>query len=283
MTDTQTIQLPQGPIAVQQRGQGAPIVFVHGLAVDGSLWRKVTPSLDGAFRCVVPTLPLGAHRQPMSAGFERSPRGVAHLLADLLGELELEDVTLVANDTGGAITQLLISERPERVGRVVLTNCDCYENFLPLAFRPMQWIARVPGLTGLLLRPSRRAWVRRLSFAPLMKHGSDPEVLAQWSEPARTDPAIRADLVAFLRAIDKRDTLAAAERLRTYPRPVLLAWASEDRFFKLRWAQRLAADLPHARIEEIPDCHAFVPEDRPARLADLIAAFVRETQGAPVA
>jgi pimeloyl-ACP methyl ester carboxylesterase len=140
------IELAQGRVHYRDRGQGRAIVFVHGLLVNGLLWRKVTSALEPEFRCIAPDWPLGSHPEPLAAGADASPRGVAHLIADFLEALSLDDVTLVANDTGGAIAQLLITERPERVGRLVLTPCDAYENFLPPAFRPLQWAARVPGL-----------------------------------------------------------------------------------------------------------------------------------------
>lgn len=277
-----TVDLPQGTIRYRDVGRGAPIVFVHGLLVDGTLWRKVTPRLEGDFRCIVPDLPLGSHRVPLAPDADRSPRGVAHLLADFMAALELEDVTLVANDTGGAIAQLLVTERPERIARLVLTPCDCYENFLPPAFRPLQWAARVPGLITASLQPLRLPRLRRLpvAYGALTRRPVPDEVLEGWVAPALEDRGVRADVIAFLRAIDSRDTLAAAERLREFHRPVLIAWAPEDRFFKLRFAERLAGDLPDARLERIEDSLTFVPEDQPERLADLIAAFVREPRGA---
>jgi pimeloyl-ACP methyl ester carboxylesterase len=133
-----TVTLDQATIPYRDDGQGPPIVFVHGLLVDGQLWRKVTPHLTGSFRCIVPDLPLGAHARPFEEGADRSPRGVAHLLADFFEALGLSSVTVVGSDTGGAIAQLLVTQRPERVGSLVLTNCDCFENFLPPMFRPLQ-------------------------------------------------------------------------------------------------------------------------------------------------
>src|ERR1700722_9377888 len=131
------LELAQGKIRYRDAGDGKPLVFVHGLLVDGLLWRKVTPLLDGEFRCIVPDWPLGSHRVALAPSADRSPRGMAHLIADFLAAMELEEVTLVANDTGGAIAQLLVTERPERIDRLVLTPCDCYENFLPPDFRPL--------------------------------------------------------------------------------------------------------------------------------------------------
>jgi pimeloyl-ACP methyl ester carboxylesterase len=276
-----SVRLRQGTIDYREEGSGETIVFVHGLLVDGRLWREVTPALAAHHRCVVPDWPLGSHRTALEPDADRSPRGIAHLIADFLDALELEDVTIVANDTGGAISQILASERPERLRALVLTNCDCLENFLPPLLRPLQWLAHVPGAYWLISRLARSARLRRsvLGFGMLSYASIPDELTAEWTAPL-ADRAVRADALATLRAIDSRDTLAAAERLAEHPLPTLLAWAPEDRTFPVRFAERLAELIPGARLELIPGSRAFVPEDQPARLAELIAAFLAE-QRAP--
>jgi pimeloyl-ACP methyl ester carboxylesterase len=278
METSRTIHLPQGTIQYRDTGEGPPIVFVHGLLVDGLLWRKVTPELEGEYRCIVPDWPFGAHRRPLAPDADRSPRGMAHLAADFLDALQLERVTLVANDTGGAIAQLLVTERPARIGRLVLTPCDCYENYLPPAFRPLEWGAHIPGAFVVAAQAARIAAVRRsrLGFGLLVKRPIPDDVSRGWLEPLRESPAIRRDAIGLLRGIDKRDTLAAAKKLRDFEGPTLLAWAREDVVFKLRYAERLAQDIPGSRLELIDDSQGFVPEDQPQRLAELIGAFARE-------
>jgi pimeloyl-ACP methyl ester carboxylesterase len=270
-----SIALDQGTIHYRDEGEGAPLVFVHGLLVDGRLWRKTTPHLLPGRRCIVPDWPLGAHRAALAPGADRSPRGIAHLIADFLDALELERVTIVANDTGGAISQILASERPERLGGLVLTNCDCLENFLPPVFRPLQWLAHVPGAYAAIATLTRSSRARRsvLGYGMLTHSRIPDELTAAWTTPLR-DRAVRADVVATLKAIDNRDTLAAAKALGERPLPTLLAWAPDDRMFTLRFAERLAAMIPGARLEQIPHSRAFVPEDQPQRLAELIAEFV---------
>jgi pimeloyl-ACP methyl ester carboxylesterase len=270
-----SITLDQGTIRYDDEGEGDPLVFVHGLLVDGRLWRKVTPRLAASYRCIVPDWPLGSHRMALAPGADRSPRGIAHLIADFLEALELERVTIVANDTGGAISQILASERPERLSGLVLTNCDCLENFLPPVLRPLQWLAHVPGAYWLIARQLRSARVRRstLGFGMLSHQPLPDELTAAWVAPL-SEHAIRADVLVTLKAIDKRDTLAAAERLHERPLPMLLAWAPDDLMFPLRFAERLAAMVSGARLEQIPDSRALVPQDQPERLAELIATFV---------
>jgi pimeloyl-ACP methyl ester carboxylesterase len=279
-----SVELPQATIAYRELGQGEPIVFIHGLLVDGRLWREVTPHLASAYRCIVPDWPLGSHRFPLAPGADRSPRGIARLIADFLDALELERVTIVANDTGGAISQILAAERPARLQALVLTNCDCLENFLPPVLRPLQWLAYVPGAYALLARATGSARLRRspLGFGMLSRRPIPDELTGAWSAPLRR-PEIRADTTATLKAIHKRETLAAAAAMSARPLPVLLAWAPEDLIFPVRYAERLARMIPGARLERIADSRAFVPWDQPGRLGELIAEFADVTREAGAA
>jgi pimeloyl-ACP methyl ester carboxylesterase len=270
--------LSQGTIHYRESGEGPPIVFVHGLLVDGRLWRKVTPLLEDRFRCIVPDLPLGSHRTPMNPDADLSPPGLARIVAGFLEALELEDVVLVGNDTGGAITQITAANHPGRIGRVVLTNCDAFENFLPPMFRPMQWAARVPPVLNGLLQGMRFAPMRRLpnAYGRLIKRDFAAAPTREWVDPFLSDREIRRDTVKVLRGIDPRYTFEAAEKLRDFDRPTLLAWAVEDRFFKVSFAEKLAHTIRGAKLERIQDSYTFVPEDQPERLAELIARFARE-------
>jgi pimeloyl-ACP methyl ester carboxylesterase len=271
------ITLPQGTIHYRDSGDGPPVVFVHGLLVDGTLWRKVTPLLDGAARSIVPDLPLGSHRRAMSPDADVSPRGVARLVADFIAALDVEDVTLVGNDTGGMISQLVALDHGERVGRLVLTNCDCFDVFPPKEFVPMIKAASVPGAIKAALQPMRAAAARRTSMAygGLAREIPD-DVTGAWVEPARTDAAVRGDLIRFMKAVDKAIAIDAAERLPGLAIPALIAWGQADRFFAPELGERLAATIPNARLAPIADARTFVAEDEPVALADLIAGFVRE-------
>ena len=276
------IKLSLGDVRYRDQGSGAPIVFVHGLLVDGTLWRKVTPLLpEDRFRCVVPDWPLGSHLLPMNEDAELSLLTLARLVTEFLEALDLDDVTLVANDTGGAIAQLAVVGDSDRIARLVLTPCDAFENCLPPLFRPLQYLAHVPPLLTLAVQSLRLRALRRtpLAFGWLAKHPIPSEVTDGWLRPFLSDPLIRRDTAHFLRAIDRRDTLSAAERLPCFERPALLAWASDGRVFPLDHARRLAALLPDARLEEVSDTYGFIPEDQPERLASLIAEFVAPADG----
>jgi len=277
--EAKELKLPQGTIRYRELGDPAApaAVFVHGLLVNGLLWRKVAPRLAGELRCIVPDWPLGSHELPLAPGADASPGGVARLIADFVAALDLRDVTLVANDSGGAISQLVVTRHPERIGRLVLTNCDAYENFLPPLFRYLQWLARVPGGPVIGMQMLRVPALRRLpiAFGWLVKRPIERAVEDAYVAPILRDAGVRRDTTAFLRGIDKRDTLAAAERFGDFEQPVLIVWAQEDRVFPPRFGERLAAAFPNARLVTVADSRAFVPEDQPELLADAIREFVR--------
>jgi pimeloyl-ACP methyl ester carboxylesterase len=272
------IKLPEGDIHYRESGEGPPIVFVHGLLVDGRLWRKVTPLLHDSFRCIVPELPLGSHPEPLNPDADLSPPGLARIVAGFLEGLDLQDVTLVGNDTGGAISQITAANHPERIGRLVLTNCDAFENFLPPAFRGLQWAARVPGGLTAMMAPLRLAALRRLPMAYgwLIKRDFAAAPTREWVDAYLANRGVRRDAIKVLKGIDSKYTFEAAEKLRTFDRPAMLAWAVEDRFFKLSFAERLAATIPGAKLEPIEDSYTFVSEDQPERLASLIESFARQ-------
>ncbi|MCX5043432.1 alpha/beta hydrolase [Aldersonia sp. NBC_00410] len=272
------IDLPGGRICYHERGTGSPVVFVHGLLVNANLWRKVVPAIaDAGYRCLTPDWPLGSHSIPVPHA-DLTPPGLATLIESFLEELDLRDVTLVANDTGGALTQILLARKPSRVARVVLTPSDCYSNFLPPIFRGLTTLAKVPGSMGLLTTTLRVRALHRLpfTFGWLTKRPVAPEVVDGYLEPSRHDRAIRKDLRHALAGLHRRYTLAAAESFPEITVPVLIAWAPEDKVFPLRYGERLAADLPNATLRLIEDSYTFVPEDQPELLAELILEFTRE-------
>ncbi len=270
------VRLPAGEVRYFERGSGAPVVFVHGVLTNAELWRKVVPDVAAAgFRCLAPDLPLGAHDLPMRADADLSPAGNADVIADFLEALDLRDVTLVANDTGGALTQILLGRRPERVGRVVLTPSDCFEYFFPPIFKALPPLARVPGsmaVLGQLLR-IRALYPLPILFGWVAKRPLPDAVAQAYLSPLRKSAGVRRDLRKLLREVHPRHTLAAAERLRTFDRPVLLAWAPEDKLFPIRLAHRLAALLPDAKLVEVPDSYTFLSEDQPAVLARHVVEF----------
>lgn len=271
------VDLPGGRLRYHDTGSGAPVVFVHGLLVNADLWRNVVPGLAAAgHRCLTPDWPYGAHSIPMPAA-DLSPTGVADLIAAFLRELDLSDVTLVANDTGGAITQILLSRDRSRIGRVVFTNCDAYDKFFPQPFTALPALSRVPGLltAGLQVFRFRPAQRLPVGFGLVTKRPIPPEIADSYLLPSRRSTAIRADLRRFLRHIHPRHTLAAARSFPELDLPVLLAWAPEDTSFRIEFAQRLARDLHDATLRTIDDSLTFIAEDQPELLTEMIVEFTR--------
>ncbi|MBA2505500.1 MAG: alpha/beta hydrolase [Thermoleophilaceae bacterium] len=276
------IKLSQGTIRYRDTGSGEPIVFLHGLLVDGQLWRKVTPELEGEFRCVVPDLPLGSHRIAVNADADLSPYGVAALVAELIGELGLERPTLVGNDSGGTICQILATRHPEVIGRLVLTPTDAFDNFPPKIFSYFKLLSKVPGGYAALAQSVRIRPLRRtpIAFGWLSKTPTERAVMDSWLEPVRLSPEIRRDVQKFIDGVDPAITRRTADELTEFTAPTLLAWAKEDKLFPVEHAHRLAELIPDARVVEIEDSYTFVSEDQPERLAREIAKFVRESQPA---
>ncbi|MCA2218524.1 alpha/beta fold hydrolase [Jidongwangia harbinensis] len=271
------IALAGGTVRYRDHGTGPPVVFVHGLLMHAGLWRNVVPGVvDGGFRCLVPDWPFGGHSVAVPAA-DLTPPGLAAMIADFLERLDLRDVTVVANDTGGAIVQILMAARPERIGAVVLTPSDSFERFPPPVFAALPTLARLPGMVWLLVQLFRIRALHPLPFAFgwVAKRRVPADVADSYLGPSRRDPAIRRDLRRFLRTVHRRHTLAAARALPGFTRPVLLAWAAEDRMFPLDLAHRLAALLPDATVVPIDDSYTLVPEDQPQVLTELIVDFAR--------
>ena len=255
---------------------GRPIVFVHGFLTNGSLWRNVIPPLAAAgHRCIAPDWPLGSHRRPMPVGADLSPWGLARLVADFLAELELDDVVLVGNDTGGALAQMVAARHSERLGALVLTPCDAFRNWPAWWSKPLRPIGRSPRLMWLAGQPLRFRAVQRLPlvYGWVCKRHPPSDVWRSWIEPGLRDAGVRRDLGRAFATARPAQTLEAARALPSFGRPALVVWSTERAvIYPVAHGRRLA-ELLRGRLELVEDSYVYVPEDRPARLAELIADF----------
>ncbi len=274
------IELSAGIIDYEDTGGDGPVlVLLHGLMMDASLWDGLIAELASDYRCVAPTLPLGAHRHAMHADADLSLAAIARLVAEFLDRLDLHDVTLVGNDTGGALVQLIMADADARVGRVVLASCDAFDNFPPgLTGKTLVLTGKLsPGMFGLFMQQMRLRMVRRLpiAFGWLTMRGD--AATARWMKPVLKQREIRRDAVRVLRAVaaEPRLLLDAAERLPSFDRPALVVWASADRVMPPEHGRRLAELLPQGQLVEVDDSYTLIPLDQPARLAQLVREFTK--------
>jgi len=275
------IELSAGTIEYQDTGGPGPVlVFLHGVLMNSSAWRHVVAELGPRFRCVAPTLPLGAHRHPMRPDADLSLAGMAVLVDEFLDRLDLHDVTLVQNDWGGAQVMVALG-RDERVSRLVLVACEAFENYPPgLPGRALVLAARVPGGLAVTMRLLRRRRLRRApgSWGWMSKRPVPADVMDEWFAPATEQPEIRADLARYALGVPPREVLREwAERNRRFDKPVLVVWAGEDRIMPAEHGARLAASYPHGRLVTIEDSYTLVAEDQPAKLVTAIREFLAET------
>jgi pimeloyl-ACP methyl ester carboxylesterase len=275
------VELSAGMIEYEDTGGDGPVlVLLHGLMMDASLWDEVVADLSADHRCVVPTLPLGAHRRAMRAGADLALPAIARLAAEFLDRLDLREVTLVGNDTGGALVQLLVCEGAARVDRIVLASVDAFDNFPPgLTGKTLVLAGKLPpALFGLFMQQLRLRPLRRLpiAFGWLTKRAD--ATTARWIKPVLQQSEIRRDAVHVLRTISAEPNLMreAAECLPTFDRPALVVWAQEDRVMPPEHGRRLAELLPQGRLVEITDSYTLIPLDQPARLAQAIREFTPE-------
>lgn len=248
-----------------------PVVVVHGILVDSRLWDRVADGLARqGYRCYLPNWPLGSHTIPANPDAELSPQSVAAMIRDFIDKLGLSDVTLVGNDTGGGLCQLVIDAYPDRVGRLVLTNCDAFDKFPPFPFTLVFALLRGPVSIKVLFEQMRIKALRHspLGFGLLLK--PDPHLTASWLEPARTDVRIRRDLARLLRAVAKTDLTDVSTRLHRFTKPVSIVWGQRDRAFTPALGARLAAQFPNSTLIEVPDARTFVSLDAPSAVIDAI-------------
>lgn len=276
MPQLNTLQLPQGSMQYFEQGQGQPIVFVHGLMVDNQLWQPLVAKLGQGMRCIMPNWPLGAHSMAMKPQADLSVPGMTQLIADFMAALDLRDVILVGNDTGGALAQMVCAQFPERIASLVLTTCDAYDVFPPPAFAFMKWLGHVPPLawmTAQLMHHAPR--LRRLPFAfgDLTDAPLDDALIEHWLKPLRTQAGVRRDVCKFLRTLSNHYTQDAGIALRHFNKPVLLLWSTRCRHFPARLAERFLQELGDTELTWIDSAGVFLSLEHAQQLADCIKHF----------
>lgn len=277
-----TIDLPHGKLRYRVAGpedsNRTPVVFIHGFLVSNTLWSKTADALaEAGIRSYAPDLPLGSHSLPLDDSADQTPRGVARRVLAFLEAMDLEDVTIVGNDSGGAISQFVVDTDSTRVGRLVLTNCDAFEEFPPAPFDTIFKSFKRPGPIRALMAPMRSTKIRHspAGYGLLAGKPLDAEQTRAWAEPCITDAGIRVDAAKFVTAVDADEEMpGVSARIADFPGPVLLVWGNGDRFFKVDLARRLQATARDAKLVEIEGGKTFLPLDEPERLAEEINGFI---------
>lgn len=274
------IKLKAGTIDYSDSGGSGPtIVFLHGVVMNGTQWGKVISLLQDDFRCVIPELPLGAHREPMEEDADLSLQAIARLGGEFIEKLELDDVTLVSNDWGGA--QVMVYEGcVDRVSRLVLSSCEAFENIPPgIPGKLLGISAKMPGgltmgFASLRIRPLRRF---PLTFGWMSKRKVPAEVMDTWFAPMQKQRAIRRDFRKYANTVPSdQKLLEIAEGVRGFDRPTLIVWAKDDKLMPLEHAHRMVEMFPDARVVEVEDSYTLIPQDQPELLAKLVREFTAE-------
>lgn len=268
MSDRRTIETPSGRIAYVERGDGPAALFVHGVFLNADLWDGVVDGVADVRRCIAPDI-LCHGQTHERADADVSFAGQAQMLLQLLDALDVRQVDLVANDSGGAIAQIFAARHPERVRSLALTNCDVHDGWPPPAFVPTVQAVLTAGfraVAGPLTDPA----VAREALGVGFEH---PERLSDATLRGFLDPLLASDervrnLERFFAAMDCRQTVEVEPLLRRLQAPTLVMWGTADVFFDVEWARWLAKTIPGARAPILlPDAKLFFPMERPARVA----------------
>ena len=271
------LQIGNNRIRYQDQGAGQPLVFLHGALSNSHTWNKVIEIVSTQYRCIVPDLPLGGHTVSFDASTDLSPSGIAEILDQFVDALGLAEMVLIGNDTGGAYAQIFAMLHPEKVARLVLSNCDALEVFPPQQFASLQTSVRIPGYLWLMAQLFRfKPFLKTPTALGLLSHTLSKEDIHEfYIKSFITNKGVRQDFKKVALGWSPQLTQQAAAALANFPRPVLLIWGDDDRaLFPLELGRRLAAVFPHAQFERVAGALTYVQEDQPDEFARRLFAFL---------
>jgi pimeloyl-ACP methyl ester carboxylesterase len=261
-----SIATPSGRIHYAEQGEGPVALFVHGVLLNGHLWRHQLAHLSDLRRCLAPDL-LAHGDTEIAPEQDVSVSANARMLVEFIDALEIDQVDLVGNDSGGGIAQIFAANHPERVRSLTLTDCDAHDNWPPAAFEPFLAMAAAGGLGGVLaaMVGDKRIYRAADALGPAYEH---PEAVSDETIDTYLQPFLRSeqrtrDLQRFLAAFDCSHTLAIEARLRTLQAPTLIAWGTDDVYFDVRWSRWLEQTIPGVRRRvDLEGARLFFPEER---------------------
>ena len=265
-----SVQTASGRIGYTEQGTGPVALFVHGVLLNGHLWRHQLEDLADIRRCIAVDL-LAHGDTEIAPDQDVSVTANAKMLKEFLDALSIDRVDLVGNDSGGGIAQIFAALYPERVRSLTLTDCDAHDNWPPEAFKPFLTMAAAGGLRGTLyaMLSDKSVYRSPQALGPAYEHPervSDDSIERYLRPLVRTEQRTR-DLQRFLAAFDNRHTLAIEARLKTLQAPTLIVWGTDDVYFDVKWSRWLADNIPGTRRRvELKGARIFFPEERPAEL-----------------
>jgi pimeloyl-ACP methyl ester carboxylesterase len=275
------VELSQGRIHYKEFGsEHAPtILFVHGLLANSLLWQDVAKELSLDFRCITPDWPLGSHSEPMKRNADVSPQGMIQIILEFIDHLNLKEVILAGNNSGGALAQMMVAAHPEKIEKLILTSCDAYDIWLPRKFKPSEIAARIPGGLFLIANIIKYPKFRSLpsAYGWLIKHLKcmPKEISDAFALPLSSSAGIRRDCGKFLRGISPKLTLEAAKHFEKYNKPVLVAWSRQDLLFPKELAEKLRQQFNDSKLVFIDDAYTFSAIDNPDQLTNEIRIFLQ--------
>jgi pimeloyl-ACP methyl ester carboxylesterase len=275
--DARSVETSTGRIGYVERGSGPVALFVHGVLLNGYFWRNQLNNLSDVRRCIAPDL-LAHGRTEIGADQEVSVTANASMLGDFLDALNIDQVDLVGNDSGGGICQIFAAVFPERVRSITLTNCDTHDNWPPEAFKPfVQLVAdgRLPGLLSAMLQ-DKNVYRSPQALGPAYEK---PDAVADATIEAYLQPHVRTpqrtrDLERFVDAFDNEHTVLIEPQLRALRVPALIVWGDDDVYFDVKWSQWLEKTLPGpTRRVVFKEARIFFPEERSQQFNKELRAF----------
>lgn len=275
--DARTVSTPSGSIRYVERGKGPVALFVHGVLLNNWLWRHQVEGLSDIRRCIAPDL-LAHGGTVIEASQDVSVTANAHMLAQFLDALKIDQVDLVGNDSGGGICQIFAARYPQRIRTLTLTNCDAHDNWPPEAFKPFVERVRQGGLGGTLnaMVGDKAVFRSEQALGPAYEDPSKVTdvTIDTYLQPHLSSAARTRDLERFVVAFDNAHTVSIESKLKAVNAPVLIVWGDDDVYFDRKWADWLEKTLPGTRKKVVLEgARIFFPEERADAFNAQLRAF----------